>query len=421
MIEIINDYLWGILWILIFFVALIGYYRFKQLKHQGNLDANEAKNNNQLFFISMAGSIGLGNIFVVIDAINQYGSSVILWMWIGVFFGRFVKFWEVFLSLLSKNNQDKFTGPIIYIKAINPFLATIFTIFSLAYYIEIFQFKSLVEFNSSLISTIVPQITYDYILYGVAILTCFFVFISREGKSFINVSEKLMKVFLWGYLGFAVVLSVKYGSMFLQIIKEFFFECFVWTSWKGKILPLMVGVRTAIYCNDIGVGYEGIMQQYSQIKKENYVNHAYGLVKSNTIDIIVCTCSGIMCLLYYKIKNLPHGSVASQQLIMDLFKFLIPTGGHLILNILIFCAAFTTLCTLCHSGYLIMKYLKPSWPNYVFYGLAFPVLFITLSYPINTLFNTITFCGGSLVLINCISILYFLWTKKYQQWMVNVN
>jgi Na+/alanine symporter len=104
---LISYYLWQYLWVLVLMVALWGYYNFKQLKVVNQFNDEETKNNKKLFFINMAGSIGLGHIFVVINGVNSHGPSVIVWMWLGAMVGRFVKFWELYLSLKAKSRFEK--------------------------------------------------------------------------------------------------------------------------------------------------------------------------------------------------------------------------------------------------------------------------------------------------------------------------
>ena len=359
----------------------------------------------------MAGSIGLGNIFVVINAVNSYGPSVIVWMWLGVIVGRFVKFWELYLSLKAKSNPEDFAGPIVYITQLSPWLGWFFIIFSLIYYVEIFQFNALISFTNTMIADYAPSLIINNFSYYLGLLIFIGIIYCQEENRFMNTGQKLMKIFLWGYLAVIMILLIKYFIFLPKIISDIILDTFQWNHISIKLLALMTGIKTAIYCNDIGVGYEGIMQKYARVEEKNYGFYCYQLINSNFIDLLVCTGSGLMVLFYYKIFNLSYGSVAGDALLINMFQLLLPGLGHFILWVLIVCAAFTTLCTLHQSGLLIFKY-KYSNNHRWFYLWSGGLFAISMMYKGEDLFQWITLSGGLLVLMNCLCIAYILMVKK---------
>jgi Na+/alanine symporter len=412
LVVLINYYLWKYLWILLLVVSCWGYHRFKQLKIIHQLDAQEKKNNSQLFFVNMAGSIGLGNIFVVINGVNNHGPSVIVWMWLGAIVGRFLKFWELYLSLTAQKKPGDFTGPIVYISQLNGFLGGLFIGFSLVYYVEIFQFNALIQFTHSMVMDYSPWLAIKNFHYYLGFIIFVAVIFFQEKNRFMALSKNLMTIFLWGYLLMAIFLLIKYCCLLPAVVQDILLDTFNWRHGSTKILALMTGIKTAIYCNDIGVGYEGIMQTYARVEKKNYGAYCYNLINGNFIDLLVCTASGLMALFYYKIFHLPHGSMDAHQLLIRVFNLLIPHWGHLILWFFIFCAAFTTLCTLNQSGLLVVKHLSKKYTIdhrwfYIWSGL---LLGLSMVFSGENLFDLITLSGGILVLINCLSIGYILWT-----------
>lgn len=417
-INYINNYLWGSLWIIILGVAILGYFYFKKLQWQpATLTHQEKSHNNQFFFISMAGSIGLGNVFVVITEIQKYGGGIILWLWIGALIGRYLKFWELFLSLKSKKNHDDFTGPILYIKTINTTLSWIFGLLSIFYYMEIYQFNILVQLIYHSTSS-VWSLSPTYGLYGIGLLLFFFIYWCRNRSTYITSSNILMRIFLWGYFGFLVFLSIKYYYYIPSIIKDIINN--LWQgSWSHKLLVVGIGIRTSIYCNDIGVGYEGIIQKYSHVEgvESKQIQYCYTIINSNTMDMLVCTTSALIALFYSKIFPTSWAFLNPLSLIINIFNLMMGPWGHWILTILIFSAGFTTLCTLFQSGSLIINYFKPHWPSYSFYIISFPIFIISLSYNLDSLFSFITLGGGLLVMINGLSIGYILIKGKYK----NIN
>jgi Na+/alanine symporter len=421
MIDYIANALWSGLWIFILVSSIIGYWAFKTLTNTGSsLTQEEKKNNKQLFFISMAGSVGLGNIFVVIDGVNSYGPGVIFWLWIGALLGRYLKFWELYLSLKAKNHEDDFTGGSVYIKKVIKsltsanILSMFFSIFLLIYCVESYQFVSLVNITTNMIVDYVPSFGFSGLNYLIGLLTFLGLVYVRQRSRFINSSGLLMRFFLYGYFGFLIFLMAKYYYYIPSIGKDIVSSIFTWGHWKYKTLAIIAGIRTAIYSNDIGVGYEGIMQKYAKVEPKNYVEYCSNIIKSNIVDVMVCTTSGLIGLFYYKINKLSYGSVESQSLVVAIFKFMIPYGGHFILSFLIFCAAFTTVSTYLQAGSLLLNYYQPSFKPTFFYWFAFPIFILALSYPLTTLFSVMSLAGGLLIAINCISILYHIYRQKCQ-------
>ena len=96
---------------------------------------------------------------------------------------------------------------------------------------------------------------------------------------------------------------------------------------------------------------------------------------------------------------------------------MMPKIGHLVLTFLIFCAAFTTVSTYLQAGYLLFdNYFKKlslfkSIPSEIFYGISFFVFFLALSRDLESLFGLMSIAGGLLILINCITIGFYLYQR----------
>ena len=427
MIQTISNGLWQGLWILILILSLWSYWAFRQLKYKKTpLNSQEKANNNQLFFISMAGSVGLGNIFVVINEVQKLGPSIIVWLWIGALLGRYLKFWELFLSIKYKENPDDFTGGSQYIPWVikgGQWLGLLFSIFLIFYCVESFQMISMVKITQGFFMENIPEISYwinpKILLISITSIICYLLYYCRKREAFITSSNVLMKIFLWGYFGFLGILCIKYYYFIPVILKNIFYDVFSVHNWSSKLLTIGVGIRTAIYSNDIGVGYEGIMQKYANVEpiENKQIEYCHNIISSNIIDVMVCTTSGLIACFYGVIYNLPLNSLDSHSLIIKIFNLMMPKIGHLVLTFLIFCAAFTTVSTYLQAGYLLFdNYFKKlslfkSIPSEIFYGISFFVFFLALSRDLESLFGLMSIAGGLLILINCITIGFYLYQR----------
>ena len=84
---------------------------------------NESKNKDlpgvhpvKLYFASIGGMIGLGNIVVIVTAVIYGGPGVLVWLWLASFAGMMIKYSEVYLGIKFRrlNKKNSFDGGSIY-------------------------------------------------------------------------------------------------------------------------------------------------------------------------------------------------------------------------------------------------------------------------------------------------------------------
>ena len=426
LLERLVNYLWDILWIIIFGASVFSFFAIKRkipkelIKNSSTPNPGSEhmkKNHHQLFFASIAGSVGLGNIFVVIDAMQQGGPGIIIWLWIGALLGRYLKFWELLFSLESATtiNKEKFTGGMVYVQGaftgiFGKILAIIFTGFLLLYSVEVYQFSSLVKITSNTILFYIPQISLFYGHYlqffcGLTFLAL--LFFLREGKKFLQSVTVLMKIFFLGYFSFFAFLMIKNFQLILPIFQEIFHSTFsLQCGYKAKLQSVVAGISTAIYSQDIAIGYEGVMQKYAKVNPDGFVSYCKKIISGNVIDVSVCTASALIAIIHCKSRGIAYNSLSSIEIISQVFQA-IPMG-EFIFAILVFCAAFTTVATYLQAGNITLSYVKKryglNWLGNSFNLAAFPILMGSIYYPLGMLKNIMLLSAGCLVLINCLAI-----------------
>jgi AGCS family alanine or glycine:cation symporter len=434
LLDILVNYLWEGLWIIIFLTSIFAFFSirrkipshlFKNKEPANNEEKEIKKNHHYLFFASMAGAVGLGNIFVVIDAVQKAGPGVIFWLWIGAGLGRYLKFWELFFSLenAAMVNGEKFTGGMVYIhKAFNgkfgKILTMIFTVLLLLYSIELYQFSSLVKVTVTTIMHYIPQIALShstFLQFCCGFLFLFMLFILGEGKKFLDSVTILMKIFLIGYFSLFAFLVIKNIALIPDIFKEIFYSIFSFKQgFNGKLNAIVAGISTAIYSGDIAIGYEGVMQKYAKVTPEGLPAYCKKIIQSNIIDVSVCTASALIAIIHCKSRGLAYNFASSMEIISQVFAS-IPMGKF-IFAILIFCAAFTTVATYLQAGNITLNYVKKvynfSWLGNRFNFFAFPVLIGSIYYPLDMLKNIMLLSAGFLILINCLTIFRLINIRK---------
>ena len=142
----VDDLYWGSIGIAlvilagIYFTIQSGFYQFKvlcnikgtfkELIAEGSETAR-GQNPVKLYFASVSGMAGLGNIVAVIKAILIGGPGALVWLWIAALCGMIIKYAEIYLGIKyrRKNKHGGFDGgPMYYLQEAyqSPFLKKFF-------------------------------------------------------------------------------------------------------------------------------------------------------------------------------------------------------------------------------------------------------------------------------------------------------
>ena len=157
----IDDFIWSYLGI--YFVLFSGIYfsikskgfQFKVLSdlsiyrklYAVSKDTNiRGINPFKLYFASVGGMIGLGNLVVVVTSITAGGPGALFWIWSAAFAGMLIKYSEIFLGVKFRKHNAKEGydgGPMFYLKRAfnNDVIPVISCILLCIYGAEVTQFK----------------------------------------------------------------------------------------------------------------------------------------------------------------------------------------------------------------------------------------------------------------------------------------
>ena len=110
----------------------------------------QGTNPIKLYFASVGGMVGLGNIVTVVSAVTIGGPGSLVWLWIASFLGMLVKYSEVYLGIKYriKNNDKGFDGgPMYYLRVAfkNRVLPVMVCVLLCIYGAEVSQFLILTD------------------------------------------------------------------------------------------------------------------------------------------------------------------------------------------------------------------------------------------------------------------------------------
>lgn len=323
----------------------------------------------KLYFASVGGMIGLGNMVTASSAITIGGPGSLVWLWIASFIGMLVKYSEIYLGIKYrvKNNSGSYDGgPMYYLN--NAFKTSIvpiiFCLLLCVYGVEVSQF---------LIITDTIVMTFDVNRYAVISILLFLVLISAVGgvKRLVSLCAVVMPVFIISYVGACLVVILSNAGALPALFRDIFTSAFQGHAAIGAfagstwLLSAHYGVSRAVYSGDIGIGYDAIIQSETQTVHPH--KQARMAVYALFTDTMICT---LTCLTIMVTGVWTESLLPSQYIIHSLAKY-IPHVQY-VMAILFFIAGFTTIVAYLVVGRKAATYLNPRYGQLIY--LAYAVL-----------------------------------------------
>jgi AGCS family alanine or glycine:cation symporter len=313
-IDAIQEFLWGyvnfflILAIGLYFSVKTSFFQFRALfslkKTVRALMTTTATEKTKgvaplrLYFTSIGGSIGLGNIVAVVTTVSIGGPGGIFWMWVAVFLGMLVKYGEVYLGITYRKQNaigGYDGGPMYYLnKALNIKCASsIFCVLMCIYGVEIFQFK------------VVEDVIVDafglsrYLVMAILLTGTIYVAIGGVNR-LSKVCTVLMPIFLIVYTSVCLFVisksDVGFGHLLGLILKSAFTGHAAVGGFAGStiIMAIQYGMANAVYSGDIGMGYDSVIQAETQLSGPKA--QARTVVFTLFTDCFICTLTVLLVL-----------------------------------------------------------------------------------------------------------------------------
>lgn len=356
----------------------------------------------KLYFTSMGGSIGIGNIGGVVTAVTVGGPGGLFWMWVAVFVGMLVKYAEIFLGIKyrSSNGQGGYDGGATYYLAKafrSKTIPILFGILVCIYGTEIYQFKVV---EDVLVTTChLNRVVSMVLLLGGTL------YVTLGGVNRLaDVCSVLMPFFFIVYTAMCVTAIVQSGTALIPLLGTVVRSAFTGHAAVGGflgssfVMAAQQGLSNAVYSGDIGMGYDSVIQAETQLKDPKI--QAKTAVFSLLTDSLICTltvllvlCSGQWCC------GAQHGFDC-------VVAALAPSIPHIreLMALLFFLAGWTTVLGFMSVGLKTAKSLSPRGTTIYFtYALSSFVIFSFVDQ--NHARLVMYVAGALLMLINVIGII----------------
>lgn len=394
----------------IYFTVRSNFYQFKVLAHplrtikavQVSAVGGTGISPFRLYFASVGGMVGLGNIVAVIAAITMGGPGALFWLWVAALCGMLIKYAEVYLGIkfrIDDGNRGHHGGPMIYLqrafktKWVSQTLPLVYCALLAIYGVEISQFVIVVDVMADTFSVYRPLV-----IASVLLLTLYGGFGGLHRLA--NISTALMPPFIIGYMLCCLYVIGSDFSMIPQILGEVFFSAFTGHAAVGGfagssiMMAMQLGTERAVYSGDLGLGYDSIVQSSSQAKDPK--TQASLSIFGVATDGIICTMS-ILVVLVSGIWKEP--GIQVDHAVSTVFTRFFPQVDVL-MAILFFVAGYTTLISYLTVGEKAMRYLFPQWGRKIYCVYAFCAFLIFSFLDQTNAMTVMMLSGGFLMLTN---------------------
>ena len=318
----------------------------------------------QALLSAIAATVGMGNIAGVAIALSLGGPGVIFWMWVSALVGMSTKFFEGTLSIMYKGQDDKGEaqgGPMYIItkglgEKWKP-MAVAFSIFGLIGTLCFMQANQLVESVTTVFTTPMgientPMLRF---IMGLVMVVIVGGVILGGIKRIAKFASSIVPTLVIIYLAMVIVIMVMNYKAIPGVFASIFEEAFSLKAGFGAMVGVaVIGARRAAFVNEAGVGTASMMHGAS--KNPEPVREGLIAMLGPAIDSgLVCTLTAIPILIAGNYVGLddPKGLYVA----LGAWGQLLPHVGHILLMIIVFFFAFSTMFSYSYYGQKCTSYL----------------------------------------------------------------
>ncbi|MEO0348000.1 MAG: amino acid carrier protein [Pseudomonadota bacterium] len=369
---------------------------FRELKGYNNVSTGT--NPIRLFFASIGGMIGLGNIATITAVVTIGGPGGIFWMWIAVAVGMLIKYADIYLGVTYrvKNAQGSYDGgPMYYLKAAfnNNYMPKLYCILLCVYGVEISQFVMLAD-------TISANMALPKIAVVVALVVMILAVAVGGVKRLANICCLLMPPFVVIYIALSCYVLGSYSQELLGLLSVIFKSAFTGYApiygFGGSTILLAAhyGASKAVYSGDIGIGYDSII--HSETKASSAKKQAKLSILSLLTDCIICTLTCLLVLVsgyWFSVE-----SIQPTEYIIRIFSHFFPYM-QFFMTTLFFLASFTTILAFLVVGVKSAKFLNNAHGEKIYLVYATLTFLLFAFAEQEQMVSLMSLCAGLIMLI----------------------
>jgi AGCS family alanine or glycine:cation symporter len=358
----------------------------------------------KLYFASIGGMIGLGNLVVIVTAVTSGGPGALFWMWVATFAGMMIKYAEIYLGVKFRQDNKKGGydgGPMFYLKEAfgNKWLPIASCVLLCIYGAEVMQFKIITD-------TVSQTFDLNWLLVA-CIIAALVLYASIGGvRRLASICTVLMPFFMGLYVVMCFyVIFQDFGSLssvLWIVVKSALTGHAAVAGFAGStaLAAMHFGVARAVYSGDIGIGYDSIVQ--SETKSKDPEPQARLAIFGLFTDMIIGTCTVLVVLLTGAWKD-PRITEPSLYIIKSLSLYF--PYVEIFMCAMFFVVGYATVIAYFTIGIKCASFInaKVGREIYIVYGMS--AFLLTKFVDQNNLVIIMSIAGGLLVIMNVSAII----------------
>ena len=310
--------------------------------------------------VALAGTLGVGNIVGVANAIWIGGAGAVFWMWISAFVAMILKYGEIVLAVRHRRQGRDGSfhgGAYCYIKdyfdrrgklLIGAIVSSAFALLILA---NALSMGCIIQVNAvssafSGIAGISPWVT------AVLFLLCILPFVGRGSGGISSLTEHLVPIMTGGYVILSVTVLLICRNRVGEALADILCGAFSPVSAAGGLIGfltsqgLRVGVMRGLLSNEAGCGTAPTAHAAAHTKSPA-AQGVWGILEVFVDTILLCTATALVILVSFEdVSMLGHDPV---MMAVRAYTTVLGEWASWFFCIAIFCFGYATV--LCWGGY----------------------------------------------------------------------
>ncbi len=327
---------------------------------------------------ALAGTLGVGNIVGVANAIAIGGAGAIFWMWISAFLAMILKYAEILLALAHRRvgKNGFFGGAVYYITDVlgarrraraGRVLATCFAVLMI---VNAMSMGCMIQVGA------VSESMHEVV--GVSPLVCGAVLVLLVAPLLLKgmrgvsaLTEYLVPIMTAGYVILSVAVLILRRDHLGDAFAQIFGEAFSVRGVAGGVIgfltsrALRVGTMRGLLSNEAGCGTAPTAHAESAVT-EPAAQGVWGICEVLVDTILLCTLTALVILV-------GDGSGVGVMATVNAYSSVLGAGASYFMTVAIACFGFATLICWGAYGLESLRFLSPSGRGRLFYVVLFSV------------------------------------------------
>ena len=364
-----------------FLLYLKGYPFLKPRRMLGALLGGGSKSGISSFramMLALAGTLGVGNIVGVANAIAIGGAGAVFWMWVSALVAMILKYAEILLAVAHRRqtaNGSLFGGAVYYIRDTlsrvrrHRAAAVLGGVFAILTVIDALSMGCVIQVNAigqtlERVVGVPPWIT------GVGLILLTLPLIARGSRGISALTEYLVPIMTLGYIVLSAAVLILRWDVLDDAMVSIFREAFSAGSVAGGAIgfltsrALRVGTMRGLLSNEAGCGTAPTAHASADAKSPADQG-IWGIFEVFADTIVLCTATALVILV--------SGVSGGEGVLFTLGAYSSVLGGFAewFLAAAVFCFGYATL--ICWGGYGLesIRFLSSKKSRHALYLLAF--------------------------------------------------